>query len=679
MNTPVTRHGWLRIVGAALALITAGAAPRLGAAPQAQEKRVYMIGNSLTDQVLYDAFQRLAESRGHKHIWGRSMTPGAPISWHWANKPSFTQGPFGDFRKAFAEYQWDAVTLQPFSSFGVELDAAKKMVDLVKVKSPQAQVYVYSQWMGSTKGDFDALFTLRQEKPSTSTQGIRQFYELFLADLAAANPDMKAPRLIPAGHALYLFNQKIQAGQVPGLTSIWEIYNDGIHLGNIGCYFVACSFYATIYGDSPVGLPYDDYNRERHGRGDRAFTPELARIIQETVWETVTGHAALTGVSAPETPPAIVSPRLATAVEKNPYEFQLLAAYGEPPLQWKLASGKLPDGFSLSSEGVLSGTAGAAGTTKLVFEVADRRGRVAKRELMLVTEPDLTPKIVDATVPAAPVGVYLEHQIKSESGNGALTWVLAKDAALPPGLALSTTGSIRGTPVRAGDYSFEVEARDSDAVSPETARKALTMRVTEGGPELVYAAVVPDKAVTLDGALDEPVWKLDHKIVKVVEGVPTGVSGRFGVLVAGGTLLIGVEVTDPSISENAANPSAGDSVEVYLDLFNNRETTYNADDRRITVTPSGKLEVVGSRRVLGARAKRTATGYTVEVSLPSYNTQVKLNDTAIGLDVGINDVKDGRRTRFVWRGTENNDTDPSHFGTVIVLTPEEAKESKKKK
>jgi hypothetical protein len=65
------------------------------ASAYARELRVYMIGNSLTDQVQYDDFQKLAESRGHQHIWGRSMTPGAPIFWHWGNKPAFTQEPFG--------------------------------------------------------------------------------------------------------------------------------------------------------------------------------------------------------------------------------------------------------------------------------------------------------------------------------------------------------------------------------------------------------------------------------------------------------------------------------------------------------------------------------------------------------------------------------------------------------
>jgi hypothetical protein len=640
-----------------------------------KELRYYMVGNSLTDQVKYDFFQKLVESRGHKPVWGRSMTPGAPISWHWANKPAFTQAPFGDFRKAFADYEWDAVTLQPFSTYGAEIEGAKQMLGLIKLKSPGAQVYVYSQWMNATSGDFDRIFTEVLPKLTGSTSGIRQFYEVFLQELAAAHPEMKPPRLIPAGHALYLFNQKIQAGEVPGFTSIWEVYNDGIHLGNVGSYFVACSFFATLFGESPVGLPSEQYNKDRSGRGDRELTPDLVRLIQETVWETVTGLGPLTGVSAPETPPKVASPRLGVAVEGIPYQFQLLGAHGTPPYAWRVAAGSLLEGFALSPEGLLTGTGGAAGSMPVTFEVKDQSGRTATRELALVTEANSKPVITEDRVPEQPAGKYFEHKIRAEGGNGGLTWTVAgrgkNQSVLPPGLALATDGTLRGSAVRPGEYSFTVEARDADP-KPDVATKTLTLTVLPAGPDVVFAETTAGKNIKLDGALDEPEWKLEHSIEKLVEGKPGEVKGRFGVLSAGGTLYIGVEVTTPEIQENGADLAQGDSVEIYLDLFNNREAVYNADDRRITVTPGGKVAVVGRNAVLGVKTKRTSTGYTVEASLPSYNTQVKLADAAIGVDVGINTVRNGGRTRLVWRGTAANDTDPSQFGTVIFLTPEQA-------
>ena len=45
----------------------------------AEEKplRVYFVGNSVTDTINYRALAELAKSRGHKHVWGRHMIPGA--------------------------------------------------------------------------------------------------------------------------------------------------------------------------------------------------------------------------------------------------------------------------------------------------------------------------------------------------------------------------------------------------------------------------------------------------------------------------------------------------------------------------------------------------------------------------------------------------------------------------
>ena len=51
----------------------------------AEEKtlRVYFVGNSVTDTINYRALAELAKSRGHKHVWGRHMIPGAPLQWIW--------------------------------------------------------------------------------------------------------------------------------------------------------------------------------------------------------------------------------------------------------------------------------------------------------------------------------------------------------------------------------------------------------------------------------------------------------------------------------------------------------------------------------------------------------------------------------------------------------------------
>src|SRR4028119_1619441 len=76
---------------------------------QAQtEKRIYTIGNSVTDGVNFQGFKALAESRGYVHTLARHMIPGAPLSWLWDNQNSgFVETPYGAPNNAFPNYTWD--------------------------------------------------------------------------------------------------------------------------------------------------------------------------------------------------------------------------------------------------------------------------------------------------------------------------------------------------------------------------------------------------------------------------------------------------------------------------------------------------------------------------------------------------------------------------------------------
>lgn len=63
--------------------------------------RVYFVGNSVTDTINYRGLAELAKSRGHKHVWGRHMIPGAPLQWIWQHpKDGFQEQPFGHYPNA---------------------------------------------------------------------------------------------------------------------------------------------------------------------------------------------------------------------------------------------------------------------------------------------------------------------------------------------------------------------------------------------------------------------------------------------------------------------------------------------------------------------------------------------------------------------------------------------------
>ena len=278
-----------------------------------QTKRVYMIGNSVTDGVNYNGFSTLAQDPsgpGNTLIWARHMIPGSPLFLLWnasvARSSGFVETPYGFPSDAFVNYEWDAITLQPFDRHLVNGDPVTgdgdvaqtvRYANLAKTKSPNVQFYILGRYPraandnndpandpASTGASWNALHTNAYTGGWDNTNETRDYYEKLTAAATAANPTLNKPFLmIPLGEVMYSLNNKMIAGQVPGYTKIWQFYADGIHLNSIGSYVNACTFYATIYKESPVGrIVPSEY-------GD--ISPALALIIQQTTWEVVSTYA----------------------------------------------------------------------------------------------------------------------------------------------------------------------------------------------------------------------------------------------------------------------------------------------------------------------------------------------------------------------------------------------------
>jgi hypothetical protein len=77
---------------------------------------------------------------------------------------------------------------------------------------------------------------------------------------------------------------------------------------------------------------------------------------------------------------------------------------------------------------------------------------------------DVCPVISGSTIrlcPQGTVGKSYSYQLKGRDGTGCVPYVTFKaTGALPPGLSLSSSGLISGTPTQAGDYVFWVAMKD---------------------------------------------------------------------------------------------------------------------------------------------------------------------------------------------------------------------------
>lgn len=87
------------------------------------------------------------------------------------------------------------------------------------------------------------------------------------------------------------------------------------------------------------------------------------------------------------------------------------------------------------------------------------------------------------------------YEVALEANRNGLTWTI-ESGALPPGLSLSGSGSITGTPTAAGDYNFTARAEDSIG-QYDTKEYSITVDLTGSGNEARCLDSIQGTPVTL--------------------------------------------------------------------------------------------------------------------------------------------------------------------------------------
>jgi hypothetical protein len=170
---------------------------------------------------------------------------------------------------------------------------------------------------------------------------------------------------------------------------------------------------------------------------------------------------------------SITTTSLPAAIAGVAYSDSLSASGGTAPFQWSVASGSLPPGITLSSGGVLSGTPSSAGSFPFTVALKDADGATDMQALTLTVAAAVS--IATASLPGGTVGVAYSQVLVAAGGTGAYTWSVSA-GTLPPGLTLSASGTITGTPTRAGAAYFTVVA----ASGGSRATKPLAIAVVSG-------------------------------------------------------------------------------------------------------------------------------------------------------------------------------------------------------
>jgi Putative Ig domain. len=233
-------------------------------------------------------------------------------------------------------------------------------------------------------------------------------------------------------------------------------------------------------------------------------------------------------VAGPGDLPVITSSAPPNVIIGVPYSHTFTAA-GDGPFVFALDA--TIAGLSLDAvTGVLSGTATTFGAVSLTLTVTDIDGDQSQQAYVVPVSPGVG--ITTVTVPTGTTAVPYSATLAA-LGADPFEFRLT-GGTLPPGLALSLSGAITGTPTMAGSFSFQVTVTDSNG--REGARN-FTLTVIND-PDIVSGAPV-------DGTIGVP---YSHTVT-------ASGTGPFGFAVTAGALPGGLAL-DPDTGVIAGTPTA---------------------------------------------------------------------------------------------------------------------------
>ena len=225
-----------------------------------------------------------------------------------------------------------------------------------------------------------------------------------------------------------------------------------------------------------------------------------------------------------------------------------LQATGDPTPSWRVVDTDaanvvgtkgFPPGVGISATGRISGTiGGAVGTYTVTVQAYNTFSSTSRviRLRVVAANTGTAPVIVSAEGGNILFGVQLNRQYTA-TGNPTPTWSVA-GGVLPPGVTLSASGLLSGTPSAVGEYTFSIRASNSSGNSDRT----VTMAVHQAPVILVTGAIQIPYDTAIDVQLNAqgyptPSWELVGG--SIPRGISLSASGRLtGSSTANGTHVI---------------------------------------------------------------------------------------------------------------------------------------------
>ncbi|WDK83183.1 putative Ig domain-containing protein [Xanthomonas campestris pv. campestris] len=243
--------------------------------------------------------------------------------------------------------------------------------------------------------------------------------------------------------------------------------------------------YAVTAGALPAGITLNGSSGALTGTpgsvGSFAFSVTATDSTSGTPSQGTRGYTL--NIAAP---PIVVAPStLPAATRGTAYSQTLSAGGGTAPYTYALASGALPAGLTLASNGTLSGTATVEGSFNFTVTATDAGSFTANQAYSLtVAGPNLV--LPASSLPAGTAGQAYSASITPATGGTAPYSYALTAGALPTGVVVDVaTGGLSGTPTVAGTFNFTLTVSDSTPSPAAQASRSYTLTIA--APVIVVA------------------------------------------------------------------------------------------------------------------------------------------------------------------------------------------------
>lgn len=236
---------------------------------------------------------------------------GAPLSYNWQHADS-AEGINARQRLTTpvdAVIVTEAIPLANHLKWSNSEEAVTQFYELARAANPDVKFYLQETWHSLNSGTgAEVPFDEGAATPwrDRLEQDLPRWQALVDGVNAATGGSVQ---LLPAGQAMARLDDAIQAGTLPGLQSISQVFSDDIHPNALGFYYLSLVQYAVLTGQDPRGLPVQ--LQDRWGQSYQAPSQALAQQLQHLAWAAAGGVETAFAALPDDPAPLPIEPELA--------------------------------------------------------------------------------------------------------------------------------------------------------------------------------------------------------------------------------------------------------------------------------------------------------------------------------------------------------------------------------